>query len=265
MRRIRALLPLVFGFLSPVVGGAQVSAELVPEHTTVRPGDRTRVAIVLRHAPGWHTYWRRGGDAGLPTTVRWTPIIGVRIDTLQWPAPRRFVDLGTTTFGYDFDVPLVADVVMDRSVPIGRVQSLAGRVDWLACQTQCVPGSASVVSVVKTGAARVVNPAFARALQAPAVAWPAASSRRSLSARVEASSIRLTVAGELRGSCRFFPETKGVPADLSNSVLSASQRTSTTAVAANRLAALPDTVRGVLRCDDKSHFASFHVTTVTHR
>jgi hypothetical protein len=240
-----------------------VRAELIVEHTTVRPGDRTRVAVVMRHSPGWHTYWRRGGDAGLPTTVRWTTDPSVRVDTLQWPAPVRFVDLGITTFGYDFDAPLVADVVIDRSVPMGRALSLTGRVDWLACQTQCIPGGAGVDGVVRTGAARVVNPAFARAMRAPAVLWPTTQTSRLLSARVDDSSIRLVVQGELRGHCRFYPETKGVPADVSSSALTRAQRTSTTAVAANRLATLPDTMRGVLRCDSKTPSASFHRMTLS--
>ena len=48
-----------------------VLAELVPERTALVPGKPATVALRLKMADGWHTYWRNPGDSGLPTTHTW--------------------------------------------------------------------------------------------------------------------------------------------------------------------------------------------------
>jgi thiol:disulfide interchange protein DsbD len=242
---------------------AQVRAELIPEHTELRPGDRTRVAIVLRHAPGWHTYWRRGGDAGAPTRIEWTVPSALRVDTLQWPAPSRFVDQGVVSFGYDVDVPLVADLIIDAKAPSGATR-LTARVDWLACKTQCVPGGTVVQGAVRTGAHRLVNPAFARAMGAPGVLWPVRSSE-AVAATLDGDSLRLSATPSARTGCHFFPETVGIPAEVSMLNTRRDGRPSAMALSRARRGALPDTMRGVLRCTGPTASASYHRVRIAGR
>ena len=41
------------------------------------PGQTDDVALRLKMADGWHTYWQNPGDSGLPTTITWTLPAGV--------------------------------------------------------------------------------------------------------------------------------------------------------------------------------------------
>jgi DsbC/DsbD-like thiol-disulfide interchange protein len=254
---VRRTLFVALAAMIPSLVWSQVRAELIPEHTVVQPGQRTRVAIVLRHAPGWHTYWRRGGDAGLPTSVRWTADPAIRIDTLQWPAPSRFVDLGIITFGYDIDVPLIAEVLVDKATPTGRAINLGGRVDWLACQTQCVPGGARVDHAMRTGARAVSNPAFVAAVRSRGVQWPRPTAAV-VSAQLGDTALQVTVRGAPNARCRFYPETRGIPAEISSAIFTRERTSAITPVASNRRATLPDTMRGVLRCEGTEPAASYH-------
>src|SRR5204862_2856733 len=57
---------------APANGTHPVTARLVPEAAGVAPGTTLWVDLHLDIAPGWHTYWRNPGDAGLPTEIAWT-------------------------------------------------------------------------------------------------------------------------------------------------------------------------------------------------
>ena len=56
---------------STTVSQPHVTAELIPESTTVQPGKPFDVALHLHSDPGWHTYWINPGDAGLATSITW--------------------------------------------------------------------------------------------------------------------------------------------------------------------------------------------------
>jgi thiol:disulfide interchange protein DsbD len=239
---------------------AQVRAELIPEHSSLRPGESTRIAVVLRHAPGWHTYWRRGGDAGLPTRVRWTLDAALRADTLTWPAPSPFRDLGVVTYGYAHDVPLVSTLSVAPHAARARTYAIDARVDWLACQTQCIPGGTTVRAAIAVANARTINPAFARALRAPGVVWPARATS-GLVARRSGDTLELSAPAALERACRFFSETAGVPAALG---LTALARDGTPArVAISPRVTLPDTLRGVLSCDGTPLTATHHTLPIS--
>jgi DsbC/DsbD-like thiol-disulfide interchange protein len=238
---------------------AQVRAELIPEHSALRPGDSTRVAVVLHHAPGWHTYWRRGGDAGLPTRVRWTLDAALRADTLQWPAPSSFRDLGVVTYGYQHDAPLVTALTVAPNATASRDYTIDARVDWLACQTQCIPGGTALRSTVTVARTRATNPAFARALRAPGVVWPTRATT-GLVVRRSGDTLALSATAPLARTCRFFSETAGVPAALGVVPL-ARNGSPARAVVSSRVR-LPDTLRGVLSCDGTPASATHHTIPI---
>src|ERR1039458_3932577 len=55
-----------------VFGGPATQTRLLLVAEAAQPGDEVLAGVELKMAPGWHTYWRNGGDSGLPTTVKWT-------------------------------------------------------------------------------------------------------------------------------------------------------------------------------------------------
>src|SRR4051794_36086107 len=48
-------------------GRQLVDAKLVANTNSVAPGKPFKVGLLLRMVPGWHTYWKFPGDAGIPT------------------------------------------------------------------------------------------------------------------------------------------------------------------------------------------------------
>jgi len=45
-------------------------AELLGDPNAIVPGKPFTVGLLLRMAPGWHTYWKLSGDAGPPTELK---------------------------------------------------------------------------------------------------------------------------------------------------------------------------------------------------
>ncbi len=64
-------------------GKQLVKPELLADTTAVVPGKPFIVGLLLRMAPGWHTYWKFSGDAGLPTEAKWKLPAGWKISEIQ--------------------------------------------------------------------------------------------------------------------------------------------------------------------------------------
>lgn len=111
--RLPALLAaaLALGFL-PVASQAQsivssgqsfVSAGLV---AGPRTGTGREIGLRLEVAPGWKTYWRSPGEAGVPPEMDWSGSSNVADVTVHWPAPEVFESFGMRTLGYGGTVVL---------------------------------------------------------------------------------------------------------------------------------------------------------------
>src|SRR5438874_3430878 len=84
-----AVMLLGFAFHSAGAPAPKTQVRLLLEAETAKPGDQIMAGIELRMPPGWHTYWRYGGDAGAPTEVKWQLPKGISAGDLQWPAPEK--------------------------------------------------------------------------------------------------------------------------------------------------------------------------------
>ncbi|HXY38903.1 MAG TPA: protein-disulfide reductase DsbD domain-containing protein [Vicinamibacteria bacterium] len=134
------------GIAEPVRAQAPVrhtKVSLVAETDAVQPGRALHLAIRLQMEPGWHTYWRNPGDAGLPTRVKWTLPSGFEAGEVRWPYPERFTQGPVGSYGYAHEVLLLDEVRVPASLPDAQVR-LAAHVDWLECQEACLPGKADV-------------------------------------------------------------------------------------------------------------------------
>ena len=120
-----------------------VEAELVAAQTGVEPGKPLAVALRLKMAPNWHTYWRNPGDSGEPTRITWKLPPGYRAGVIQWPVPQRLPVGPLTNFGYKNEVLLLTDIAVpqDASGPV----TIAARADWLVCNPErCIPEGADL-------------------------------------------------------------------------------------------------------------------------
>src|SRR5436853_5929602 len=74
----------------------------------------------IRLKPGWHTYWRYPGDAGVPPRFDFKGSTNVKSVEVRYPAPRRLPEAGGISIGYDRDLILPLEVVpQDRGKPVG--------------------------------------------------------------------------------------------------------------------------------------------------
>lgn len=110
----------------PAVGMAQsivstgqsfVSAHLLPGS---RQEDGSRLAgLRLTMTPGWKTYWRTPGQAGIPPKMDWTASRNVATVEVLWPRPYIFMSFGMRTVGYEDEVVLPLHVTpVDPDQPI---------------------------------------------------------------------------------------------------------------------------------------------------
>ncbi|MEO5699647.1 MAG: protein-disulfide reductase DsbD domain-containing protein, partial [Casimicrobiaceae bacterium] len=168
----RAFLWALFGLATALVGalpawGAavrteHVEAELVTGRTAILPGETLTVALRLKLASGWHTYWRNPGDSGLPTTLAWQLPEGAVAGPIQWPVPKTLPVGPMVNYGYEGEVLHLVDVQMPSSLGASPV-TLAARADWLVCKETCIPEGADLSLTLPVA----VNPTATATTSAP--------------------------------------------------------------------------------------------------
>ncbi|WBU60243.1 protein-disulfide reductase DsbD domain-containing protein [Paracoccus albus] len=133
------------------------SARLMPGWMT-EDGQRT-AALELVLEPGWKTYWRSPGDAGLPPEFDWK---GSNIGkvTFHWPAPEVIVSDGIRTLGYHDRLVLPFTVEPEQGgEPIG----ISADVTFGLCENICIPAS---LELFAPAAGAVPDPAIQAAMDA---------------------------------------------------------------------------------------------------
>ncbi|WP_068108881.1 protein-disulfide reductase DsbD domain-containing protein [Tropicimonas marinistellae] len=94
------------------------------------------VALHLQLAPGWKTYWRAPGDAGIPPTFTWEGSENLGGVSYHWPSPEVFTSYGMRSIGYKHE--LVLPLELHPTAP-GVPIRLRGTMDLGVCETICVP------------------------------------------------------------------------------------------------------------------------------
>ncbi len=194
-------------------GRELVKATLLADTSAVVPGKPFTAGLLLRMAPGWHTYWKFSGDAGLPTEIKWKLPPGWKAGEIEWPIPLKTNDPGDIqTYGYQDEVLLMQEItpppVIDDSVV-----KLAAEVNWLVCEKICIPGSANLqLELPKSTTSAAANTElFARYRQLLPQGWPGSNVATANWSRV-GSALRLTVTSATIAnypSADFYPLPQG--------------------------------------------------------
>jgi thiol:disulfide interchange protein/DsbC/DsbD-like thiol-disulfide interchange protein len=137
------ILGSVFAPLSQGAAPSHVTADLVSEHRSIKPGGAFTVALRLRHKEHWHTYWKNPGT-GIPTSVEWKLPPGYTHGPIQWPVPKVLDSLGIVTYGYEGEVFLPVEIDAPSDLRPGSTARLTGRANWLMCSEICIPAGASL-------------------------------------------------------------------------------------------------------------------------
>jgi thiol:disulfide interchange protein DsbD len=132
------------GLAQTYQGKQLVKAELLADANAVVPGKPFTVGLLLRMAPGWHTYWKFSGDAGLPTEMKWKLPPGWKVGDIQWPIPLKTIDPGDIeTYGYENEVLLIQEITPPSKLDDSSAK-LSTEANWLVCEKICIPGSATL-------------------------------------------------------------------------------------------------------------------------
>lgn len=144
-----------------------LAATLLPGWQTEGGGQMAALDLVL--APGWKTYWRSPGDAGIPPSFDWSGSRNVHSVKLHWPAPSVFDSNGMTTIGYHDRLVLPVEVTpIDPTLPV----TLSLQMDLGVCDEICLPASLSLQSdLARPGAPdQAIRAALAEVAQTGAAA-----------------------------------------------------------------------------------------------
>ncbi len=120
-------------------GDARSGARLVAGSQRAADG-ALRVGVEIRLKPGWHTYWRYPGDAGVPPKFDFGASQNLKHAVVLWPAPQRIVEAGGSTLGYSSDLIFPVRVEpLDAKKPV----LLRLKLDYAICEKLCVPAEAT--------------------------------------------------------------------------------------------------------------------------
>jgi len=146
------------GLLASLLGGAALAGPATaqallddPVQAEVLQGwalpDGRRVsAIRLTLAPGWKTYWRAPGDAGIPPSFDWSRARNIDAVEVSWPTPSIYVEHGMRSLGYKEQ--LVIPLHLTPSNP-GRTMRLRTTLSMGVCAEVCLPYELKIDSVLE--------------------------------------------------------------------------------------------------------------------
>ena len=219
-----ALTPLLSPIVLPAATTAEVAAvasapgaaqpntraTLAADRASIAPGESFTLALVLDHAPHWHTYWKNPGDAGNTTSVTWSENSGATFGDWRHPAPKLFTQEGISNFVYEGRVAIRIPVTAPATLKPGDTFRLRGRADWLECDdSSCHPSGADIALDIPVAASAPGNPDLFRpeSLPEPATAVSLKDSPAGTVLRIDASAL----AGRDAASAVFFPEDDTLP------------------------------------------------------
>jgi thiol:disulfide interchange protein DsbD len=208
-----------------VVENAQIRAELIAHAPQgIGPGKPLWLGLQLRHATGWHTYWKNPGDSGLPTELNWTLPPGWQAGPIQWPLPQRVQIGNLANYGYESQVLLPVAVTVPQPLPGGTDVDIKLHASWLVCREECIPQEGDFVLRLPLRSSYAMHAAsFAAALVA-VPSSPDSKSAVKLQARVDKQGVLLQAEGlpaAWQGKAlHVFPQTARVIATASSPVQS---------------------------------------------
>jgi len=139
----------------PSLGGTtlaahHIQAKLILSADTAKPGDTILAGVDLKMEPGWHTYWKNPGAAGMATKIEWQLPPGLTAGEILWPLPEKFPPVEVTTYGYSNEVVLLVPLTLASNLPASPLE-LKANISWLECKEVCIPANQNVEVKVNVG------------------------------------------------------------------------------------------------------------------
>lgn len=121
-----------------------VSAQTDPARISLLPGWRQAdghhmAALRIDLDPGWKTYWRAPGAAGIPPDFDWSGSRNIAGVQVHWPTPKVFQQGAMRSIGYEDGVVIPLEV---RAADPDRPIDLSLDLDLGICREICIPHNA---------------------------------------------------------------------------------------------------------------------------
>ncbi len=129
--------------------------------------------------PGWKTYWRNPGPAGLPPIFNWAGSDNIGEISFAWPVPDVTKQGGMTTLGYSDYFVLPIRITPAEAGPVRIALSL----QFGVCSDICIPAQAVFLSRLNEASDEGVAQIEAALLQVPQTAEAAGLARISCAVR----------------------------------------------------------------------------------
>jgi thiol:disulfide interchange protein DsbD len=128
--------PVAAEAAAPIKG---VDVSLVSENAAITAGKKFTVGLKIHHHPGFHTYWRSPGIAGVPVKIDWQLPEGFKAGPIQWPYPQRSMMAIHPVHGFERDVLLMVEITPPATLAASQLE-LKATASWMACGDGCYPG-----------------------------------------------------------------------------------------------------------------------------
>jgi suppressor for copper-sensitivity B len=129
-------LPLAAESVSEWVVTDQSRLRLISSHDGVGTGDSLRIGLQIQLNPGWKTYWRYPGDAGIPPRLDWSGSENLKSADIRWPLPEQFEAYGFSSWGYRREVVFPIDIKLQET---GKRLDLKLHLLLGICEDVCIP------------------------------------------------------------------------------------------------------------------------------
>lgn len=116
-----------------------VQAEVLPGWRNDDGSHTAALRITLN--PGWKTYWRAPGDAGIPPRITWKGSRNLQAVDLSWPTPEVFDQNGMRSIGYAEEVVIPVQIAPQRA---GKPMTVKAQLEIGVCRDICVPQTIKV-------------------------------------------------------------------------------------------------------------------------
>lgn len=111
---------------------------------------RRKAALRVELQPGWKTYWRNPGDAGIPPHFDWEGSTNLKAATIAWPTPLVFDTYGSRTIGYE--ERMILPILLTPENP-GEAIQVRLNFTYGLCREICIPAQQDFTMEIAPNAA----------------------------------------------------------------------------------------------------------------
>jgi suppressor for copper-sensitivity B len=140
---------IIAGLAGSLLAGGALAAEKPYRVSLIGDafdGRSWNTGVLIELDPGWKTYWRMPGEAGIPPEFTWTTSAPADI-RVSFPTPGRYADQSGETVGYEGSALFPVVVTPERAEGLDLGLSLF----FAVCKDICIPATATASIALGTG------------------------------------------------------------------------------------------------------------------